>query len=194
MRGRTFFLLVTIAMALLPTAAHARKARLPAPNRLTLVQAQCAQVPPGPCSTFRFGTGSATIRSLRQPAPTCPRTGDDPSENDTGQVRLDGVTAAGGPYSGTLSAEVILKTTFGSDPNGTCGLEKLQFEVLSLTGTLTCKAGRCRGPLVAFLCLPKPCADTPITSEFTSLVVKDDAGNPLATPGTLLTPAAGDAQ
>ncbi len=185
--------LIAVLVAAVPTAAQARKARLPPPNRFALVQAQCSGPPSGPCSAFRFTTGTAILRSARQPAPTCPRTGDDPSENDTGEVRLDGVTTGSAGYTGTLAAEVVLKTTFGSDPNGTCALAGVQIELVSLTGTLTCRAGRCRGPLTAIACLPKPCADTPITSEVTSLVVKDNAGTPLATPGTVLAPAPGDA-
>lgn len=193
MPRRRMISLIAVLVAVVPMAAHARKARLPPPNRLTLVQVQCSGPPPGPCSAFRFTTGTAILRSARQPAPTCPRTGDDPSENDTGEVRLDGVTVGGTGYAGALTAEVVQKTTFGSDPNGTCALAGVQIEVVSLTGTLTCRAGRCRGPLTAVACLPKPCADTPITSEVTSLVVKDDAGNPLATPGTVLAPAPRDA-
>ena len=193
MRVRGVVSLVVVFAAVWPSAVHARKARLPPPNRFTLVQAQCVGSPPGPCSAFRVTTGTAILRSARQPAPTCPKTGNDPSENDSGEVRLDGVAVGGTGYTGTLPAEVVLKTTFGSDPNGTCILAGVQIEVVSLTGTLTCRAGRCRGPLVAFACLPKPCADTPITSEVTSVVVKDDAGNPLATTGIVLAPAAGDA-
>lgn len=188
---------VPLVLALLvlasPPLAAARKAKLPAPNRLTLVQAQCNLVPPGPCSAVRFATGSAILRSARQPAPTCPKTGDDPGENDTGEVKLDGVTSGGAAYSGTLAAEVILKTTFGVDPNGNCSLAAVQIETVSLAGTLTCRSGKCRGPLIAAACLPKPCADTPITSEFSSLVVRDGGGNAVATVGTVLAAAAGDA-
>ncbi len=194
MRGATIlFLPALLVIAALPLPAEARKVRLPPPNRLTLVQAQCAGTPPGPCSAFRFASGSALLRSARQPAPTCPRTGSDPSENNTGEARLDGVSSAGAAFTGSLPVEVVLKTTFGSDPNGTCALAGVQIETVSLVGTLACKAGRCRGRLVAFACLPKPCADTPIASELTSLVVKDAAGNPLATPGTVLAPAKSDA-
>ncbi len=193
MRARTIISLAAVLVATLPTATRARKARLPPPNRFALVQAQCNGSPPGPCSAFRFTSGSAILRSARQPAPTCPRTGDDPSENDTGVVRLDGVTVGGTKYTGALAAAVVLKTTFGSDPNGTCALAGVQIELVSLAGTLTCRAGRCAGPLTAIACLPKNCADTPIISEVTSLVVKDSAGNALATPGTVLAPAARDA-
>lgn len=193
MRPTTLALVLALLAATLSATTHARKTRVPPPSRLTLVQAQCEGTPPGPCSTFRFTKGVATLRGARQPAPTCPKTGDDPSENDTGDVRLDGVTSNGTSYTGTLSAEVVQKSTFGTDPNGTCALANVQLEVVSLTGTLTCEAGRCRGDLVAFACLPKGCADTSIVSEVTGVVVKDDAGNALATPGTALVPAAGDA-
>ena len=192
MRATTLVLFLGLIAALMPDAAEARKARLPPPNRLTLVQAQCATLPPGPCSSLRFATGSAIIRSARQPSPTCPRTGE-PSENDNGEARLDGVTSGGAPYSGTLSAEVVQKTTFGVDANGTCALANVQIETVSLGGTLSCRAGRCRGRLIAAACLPKPCADTPITSELTSLVVRDAGGSALAAPGIVLAPAAGDA-
>ncbi len=193
MHGRAILALAAVLVAAWTSAVGARKAPLPPPNRFTLVQAQCAGPPPGPCSSARFKTGSAILRSARQPAPTCPKTGDDPSENDTGEVRLHGVTAGGASYTGTLSAEVVLKTTFGSDPNGTCALAGTQIETVSLISTLACRAGRCRGRLVAIACLPKLCADTPITSELASLVVKDAGGISLATPGTVLTPAAADA-
>ncbi len=193
MHGRRALALVALLAAALPTSADARRARLPPPTRLTLVPAQCAGPPPGPCSTLRFARGTAILRHARQPAPTCPRTGDDPSENETGEIRLDGVTTGGDRYTGTLAAEVALKTTFGTDPNGTCALAGVQIELVSLSGTLQCRAGRCRGPLAAIACLPKACADTPITSELASLVVKDAAGIPLATPGTVLEPAPRDA-
>ena len=193
MRSTRLASVLVLLAVLTAFTAHARKAKVPPPSRLTLVQAQCDAVPPGPCSTFRFTKGVATLRGARQPAPTCPRTGDDPSENDTGDVRLDGVTNGGTSYTGTLAAEVVQKTTFGTDPNGTCSLAEVQLEVLSLSGTLACEAGKCRGDLVALACLPKGCADTPIVSEVTSLVVKDDLGNALAAPGTVLIPAASDA-
>jgi hypothetical protein len=193
MHGSRLRTVSAVVIGMWAAGASARKAPLPPPNRLTLVQAQCMGSPPGPCSTLRFTSGTAILRSARQPAPTCPRTGNDPSENNTGSVRLSGVTSGGAPYSGSLTAEVVLRTTFATDPNGTCTLANVQIETASLVGTLTCRSGRCRGPLVAVACLPKPCADTPITSELLGLTVKDGDGNALATVGTRVAPAAADA-
>jgi hypothetical protein len=187
---------VILAAAVLgagPGALPAHGGKGSVANRLTLVQAQCEGPPPAPCSSLRFTRATATVRNVKQPGPTCPKTGDDPSENNAGDVRLDGVARAGAPFAGTLTVEVVLKTTFAADPNGTCSLAGVQIATPSLLGTLTCRNGACRGRLVAAACLPPQCADTPLVSELVSLIVKDDAGQPLATPGTAVPPARGDA-
>lgn len=193
---------IAMALALGLVAGMAHAAKLPPPNRLTLVQASCAfapPAPPGPCSpAFRFTSGTAVMKALREPQPTCPKTGD-PTEAPGGDIRLTGVTKDGAPFTGSLAAQVALKTTFGDDPNGNCELRNVQVPSLpSLTGTLACRNGKCKGTLYPIACLPSQCADTPITSEFGSievgpqsfgpLVVLDDAGNPLATVGTTLAP------
>ncbi len=181
-------------------------AKPPAASKLTLVQAQCAATLPalpGPCSpSFAFKRGTAVLKNVREPAPTCPRTGN-PEEAKGGEVTLLGVTKGGAAFTGRLPAQVVLKTTFGSDPNGNCALVNVQIETLSLIGMLDCRNGKCRGSLFPIACLPAQCADTPITSElgrfvdmngqrFGPLVVMDDAGNPLATPGLFLAPSKGD--
>jgi len=191
MRG--FVLAVMLATVTLVAATPAGAAKLPAPSKLTLVQAQCPGAPPGPCSTtFTFASGFAVLKSQREPKPTCPKTGM-PGEATGGIVQLKGVTKSGASFDGTLAAEVSLFTTFGADPNGNCELEGTQITTPSLVAELTCKRGKCKGTLVPIACLPKACADTPITSELSALVVRDDAGQALAAPGTTLAPAASDA-
>jgi hypothetical protein len=194
---RTF---VVLGVALVASAAVA--AKLPPPMKLTLVQASCNAVPPalpGPCSvTFRFASGQVTMKSLRQPQPTCPKTGD-PTEAPGGSFKLKGVTSNGAAFTGSLNAVAFLKTTFGDDPNDNCELENVQVPNLqSLQGTLSCRNGTCKGTIYPIECLPAQCADTPIVSElgaaevgaqvFGAVLVFDDAGLPLATPGVLLVP------
>lgn len=194
-----------IAVVLVTTFAHA--AKLPPPTRLNLVQANCNALPPavpGPCSPgFRFASGTFVMKSLRQPQPTCPKTGK-PTEAPGGSILLKRVTKDGAPFTGSLHAEASLKTTFGSDPNGNCELREVQVPNLpSLDGTLACKSGTCKGTVYPIACLPAQCADTPIVSElgsvlvgsqsFGPVLVLDDAGNAFATPGTVLAPAASDA-
>jgi hypothetical protein len=186
--------LATALLLLGVMPALARGPKVPRPSEITLVPAQCVpeRGAAGPCSTLAFASGVATLRSAKQPAPTCPRTGD-PSENVGGDVRLTGVTRAGAPFTGELRAAVEYRTTFAADPNGTCALSGIQIELPSLGGPVACRNGRCKGRLVAIACLPKGCADTPIVSELERLVVKDDAEAVLAVPGTFVAPAAGDA-
>lgn len=193
MRSLALTLLVAAGLGIGAPAALAKRAKVPSSIKLPLVQAQCPGPPPGPCSPLVFTSGTATVRSARQPAPTCPKTGTDPSENNTGDVVLVGVNSAGAPFTGALSVEVVQRTTFASDPNGNCVLATVQLEIAALSGTLTCTRGRCTGRLVPLGCLPKECADTPIVSELSSLVVKDDTGQRLATPGLIVTPAPRDA-
>jgi hypothetical protein len=190
-----------IAIATLLVAV-AYAAKLPPPMRFNLVQASCNALPPavpGPCSTFRFASGTVVMKALRQPQPACPKTGN-PTEAPGGTIKMKGVTKNGGAFSGSLAAQAFLKTTFGSDPNGNCELRELHVpNLLSLLGTLACKNGTCKGVVYPIQCVPKQCADTPIVSElgsvevgtqsFGPILVFDDAGNPFATPGTALTPA-----
>ena len=180
---------VVLLLLLLATSAAARKA--PPPSKLTLVQAQCAGTPPGPCSpAFAFTSGTAILIGSKQPKPVC----HEPDLPDGGEVRLAGVTKDGAAFSGTLAVRVTLKTTFSTDTNnGNCELQGLQITIESLLGDLACRAGKCKGALHGLACLPGSCADTLFTTEFVSLVVLDDAGRALATPGTFVTPARADA-
>jgi hypothetical protein len=190
--------LVVIGVITIASAAVA--AKLPPPTKLTLIQASCNALPPafpGPCSaTFRFASGQMTMKSLRQPQPTCPKTGQ-PTEAPGGTFKLKGVTKNGAAFTGSLEAVGFLKTTFGDDPNDNFELENVQVPNLqSLQGTLTCKNGTCKGTIYPIQCLPAQCADTPILSElgsaevgvqvFGPVLVFDDAGQPFATPGTAL--------
>jgi hypothetical protein len=170
--------------------ALAKKA--PAYATLDLVQAQCAGMPPAPCSATTFTRGTAVLRTQREPSPTCPKTGM-PGESAAGDVTLLGVSKGGAPFTGSLPVEVTLKTTFGHDPNGNCSLSGIQIELPSLTGTLVCRSGRCKGPLLPIACLEKLCADTPVITEFTGLVIHDDAGKDLARPGVVIAPSKTDA-
>src|SRR5262245_29650627 len=109
-------------VTLLATGVHA--AKLAPPMRLNMVQATCnalAPAPPGPCSSFRFTSGNVVMKSLKQPTPTCPKTGK-PTEAPGGTIQLRGVTKAGAPFSGSLPAQAALKTLFGPDPNNNCEL------------------------------------------------------------------------
>lgn len=183
-----------VATVLVLALVPAVRAKGPVSMKLALVRAQCEGPPPGPCAPeFAFTSGSALVRSFKQPAPTCPKTGD-PAENKAGEVTLTGLTRSGAPFSGRLVGQVDFKTTFASDPNGTCVLAEVQVPPsTALQGTIDCKAGKCRGTLFQIACLPKPCADTLVISELSALVVKDDAGRALATPGLTVLPARADA-
>ena len=193
---------IGLAITLAFVAAPVGAAKLPPPMRMNLVPASCAALPPavpGPCSAaFRFASGTVTMKSLRQPQPTCPKTGK-PTEAPGATIKMTGVTKAGSPFTGSLDAQVNFKTTFGDDPNGNCELRKLVVPNLpSLLGTVACKNGKCEGTVYPIQCLPSQCADTPVVSElgsvqavgqtFGPIVVFDDAGQPLATPGTSLAP------
>jgi len=177
-------------------AAPAAAARLPPPNKLALVQAQCAGTPPGPCApAFAFAGGTAVMKTQKHPKPTCPRTGM-PTETAAGSVTMVGVTREGASYDGALPVQVVLSTTFGADPNGNCELSGLHTgPIPSIEGTVECRSGRCKGALFPIACLPKSCADTPITSELISLKVLDGTAGaqPVATVGTLVIPARTDA-
>ena len=194
---------IAIGLVTLLVAAGVHAAKLPPPMKFNLVTANCNAVPPavpGPCSTsFKFTGGQVVMKAQKQPGPTCPKTGQ-PTETPGGSLVLKGVTKDGAPFSGSLPAQASLKTTFGSDPNGNCELRGTQVPNLpSLQGTLTCKNGTCKGILYPIACLPAQCADTPVVSELGSVevngasfgpfLVLDDAGKPLATPGTFLLPS-----
>jgi hypothetical protein len=193
---------IALALTVALAAAVVHAAKLPPPMKLTLVQASCNALPPavpGPCSpSFRFASGLVIMKALRQPQPTCPKTGQ-PPEAPGGTIQMRGVTKGGAAFTGSLQAQVNFKTTFGADPNGNCELAGLQVPNLtSLLGTLTCKNGTCKGTVYPIQCLPKQCADTAVISElgsvqvgtqsFGPVVVLDDAGNAFATPGTSLAP------
>lgn len=182
----TIALIVLGAVSL--AAAAAKKP--PPPSKLSLVQAQCAGVPPGPCSpAFAFATGTAVLVGQKEPVPICP--GGKPAVG--GKVVLTKVTKDGAPFSGTLRVSVTLKTTFTVDQhNGNCELSGLQVEVPSLQGDVACQNGKCKGTMLGIACLPGTCADTFFTTEFVSLVVNDDAGQPLAVPGTFVPALADD--
>lgn len=176
-----------------PVLAQTAK-KPPPPLKLSLVQAQCAGPPIGPCSTITFATGTAVLKGGKEPGPTCPKTGD-PKDSPAGTVTLTGATKAGQPLEGAtaLTAEVVYKTTFGTDANANCSLAGVQIETPSLTATLTCKKGKCTGTLYPIACLPKNCADARVTTELSNFAVRDDQAKDVARPGTFLTPAAGDA-
>lgn len=187
--------IVTAVLLIGLVVAPAARAKPPAPSRFSLAQAQCWAPPaaPAPCSpAFRFASGAAALRRARQPKPTCPRTGE-PTEVPGADVKLSGVTRNGAAFTGTLQGIVEFRTSFGPDPNGNCALAAVQIETPSLLGAVACRAGRCKGQLFPLECLPKNCADTPLTTELTAFTVMDDAGLPLAVPGTALAPAANDA-
>jgi hypothetical protein len=176
---------IVLALATAFTAEAAKAPRLILP----LVQAQCAG--PAPCSpAFGFRTGTAQLTAAKEPAPTCPKTGK-PSETPGGTVQLTGVTKSGAAYTGALAVEVTNLTTFGSD-NGDCPLNGLQIETPTLLGTLSCKNGRCRGNVLPSACLPRECADVPVTTEFHILEVLDaptlEGGKAIARPGLFIAP------
>lgn len=144
---------------------------------------------PGPCSqTARFAGGTLILRGLKQPAPTR-----DPSQNDAGEIRLSSVSVGAEPYTGTLAASVVYKTTFATDVNGNCALNAFQIAVEALTGRVDCKNGKCRGHLMQIAALPKQCADVAIVNELMSAVVRDPRGAPLATVGLLIPAGKADA-
>ena len=195
---------IAIGIATLLVAGVADAAKLPPPMRFNLIQASCnaaSPAVPGPCSaTFRFASGTVIMKSIRQPQPTCPKTGK-VTEAPGGTIQMKGVTKSGSAFTGSLVAKASLKTTFGSDPNGNCELREAQVpNFVSLEGTLACKNGKCKGVIYPVGCLPKQCADTPVSSELGTVVVQpqsfgpvlvlDDAGVPFATPGVLLVPSA----
>jgi hypothetical protein len=80
----------TLVLGVVLVASAAVAVKLPPPTKLTLVQANCNAVPPalpGPCSpAFRLAIGQMTMKSLRQPQPTCPKTGQ-PTEAPGGTSR-----------------------------------------------------------------------------------------------------------
>jgi hypothetical protein len=186
---------VVAALLIVSSAVPALARKAPAYATLALVQAQCNRTPPAPptpCSAMTFTRGTAVLRTQREPSPTCPKTGQ-PGESSAGDVSLLGVAKGGAPFSGSLAVDVTLKTTFGQDPNGNCSLAGTQIELPSLMANLSCRNGRCKGPVLPIACLEKLCANTPVTTEFVSLVVHDDAGQDLARPGVTIVPAKTDA-
>ncbi len=190
---RTPATVALVLLSVLPAAAQTAK-KAPPPFKLPLVQAYCDTPSIGPCSTATFATGTVVLMGGKQPGPTCPKTGQ-PADAAAGTVKLIGVTRNGTPLDGAslLTASVFYKTTFGTDPDGNCGLAGLQIDTLAATATLSCKKGRCSGTFHPIACLPKTCADTRVTTELSNLVVNDDAQLALARPGTFLAPSASDA-
>ncbi len=183
MRGR--LVMACLAMAGLAGAGFAKGPKMVLP----LVPAQCAgSVPCMP--DFAFKSGVAVLNAAKQPAPTCPKTGR-PSETPGGTIRLAGVTLRNAPFTGVLAAEVTNQTTFGSD-GGDCSLNALQITTPTLQGTLSCKAGRCKGVVVPVACLPAECADVAVTTEFQLLEVLDaptlEGGKAIARPGFVVAP------
>ena len=157
---------------------------------LPLVPAQCAgSVRCAP--DFAFKSGVAILTAAKQPAPTCPKTGR-PSETPGGSLRLTGVTLRNAAFTGTLTAEVTNQTTFGSDA-GDCSLNALQITTPTLQGTLSCRAGRCKGLVLPVACLPAECADVVVTTELQLLEVLDaptiEGGKVIARPGFVVSPA-----
>src|SRR5262245_12432179 len=180
-----FRLSIVLVLTAAVSAGAARGPRLTLP----LVRAQC--VGAVPCApVFAFRTGVAQLTAAKEPAPTCPKTGK-PSETPGGSVQLAGVTKDGAAYTGTLTVEVTNVTTFGSD-GGDCPLNALQIETPTLLGTLSCKNGRCRGNVLPVACLPRECADVPVTTEFRLLEVLDaptlEGGKAIARPGLFVAP------
>jgi hypothetical protein len=192
---------IAIGTSVLLVVGLAQAAKLPPPMKFNLVQASCNGTPPGPCSpNFRFASGIVVMKPIRQPQPTCPKTGQ-PTEAPGATLQMRGVTKSGAPFSGSLNLEVWLKTTFGDDSNGNCEFRNIQVgNFQSLIGTLACKNGTCKGTAYPVGCLPRQCADAAVLSElgsvqvtggltFGPVLVYDDAGLPFATPGTALAPA-----
>jgi hypothetical protein len=184
--------MVALVVLAAVSAAEGARLKLPPPSRLSLVQAQCPGVPPGPCSpAFTFATGTAVLIGQRQPVPTCP--GQKPPVG--GKVTLTKVTKNGALFTGSLRAGMTLNTTFMADThNGNCELSGIQIELEALIGEVACKNGKCKGTMVGIGCVPTTCADTFFVTEFGPLVVTDDTGLRLATPGTFVPPLADDVQ
>jgi hypothetical protein len=177
--------MASLVLVVLTGAAFAKGPKMALP----LVPAQCAGAVP--CSPdFAFKSGVAVLTAAKEPAPTCPKTGR-PSETPGGTVRLSGVSLRGAAYTGALTVEVTNQTTFGSD-GGDCSLNALQITTPTLQGTLSCKAGRCKGVVLPIACLPAECADVPVTTEFQLLEVLDaptlEGGKAIARPGFFVAP------
>jgi len=132
-----------------------------------------------------------TLLGSKEPKPTCPKTGK-PEESPAGTVKMTGVTNDGTPFSGTLTATVVLTATFGIDANANCDLRGTALAVPSLAAAITCTNGRCKGTFLPIACLPKQCADGVVTTELSSIEVTNGA-TPVARPGTVLVPQATDA-
>jgi hypothetical protein len=182
--------IAVLSLLLGSSVGHAGRALVYA--RLSLVQAQCGQLTIAPCApAFAFKSGVAALTTLREPAPTCPRTGL-PEEAKAGTVTLTGVTKDGAPFTGTLPTETVLKPTFGANPASSCVLAGIpSAPVVGVVGDLTCRNGKCRARLKPPVCLPAECADVPVTAELVSFKVLDGSGNPeavVATPGTFIAP------
>src|SRR6185369_8474505 len=65
-------LVLGLVLAVAVTPASARRVKVTPPSRLSLVQAQCPTVPPGPCSpTFTFTGGTATLIGQTGPQAAC---------------------------------------------------------------------------------------------------------------------------
>jgi len=184
---RTLFVAV-ISLVLELSVAHAGRGFVYA--HFALVQAQCGQITFAPCApAFAFKTGVVELSGLREPAPTCPKTGL-PTEAKAGTVKLTGVTKNGAPFTGTLPTETQLNTTFGTSATTTCVLAGLSTGPFpSLSGDVACRNGKCRGTILPIVCLPAECADVPITTEFVSFKLMDDSGVAtavIATPGAVI--------
>jgi len=184
---------VLLAAALLLAAAPASAKGVPGIGTLNLVPAQCPGPPAGPCAPgFKFAKGTMTLLGSKEPKPTCPKTGK-PDDSPAGTVKMTGVTNDGTPFSGTLTATVVLTATFGTDPNGNCVLSgSPPLTVPSIIATVTCTNGRCKGTFLPAACLPKQCADAQVTTELSSIEVTNGS-TPVARPGTVLVPQATDA-
>lgn len=186
-----YALLLLVLVVQATTAA----AKPPVALHLGMVQALCEGG--APCSPALIGKGTIDLYTAKQPAPACPKR-NDVTENAGGLAKLTGVSKGGAPYTGQVYVEVQYRTTFGADPNGNCELASVQIAVPSVLGNIDCKNGKCKGIIYPFACLPKNCADTPITSELLSVIVydgplEDAARKPLGTMGTTIAPASGDA-
>ena len=181
-----------LSIALLLTTAAAQAKGVPGTGTLNLVRAQCPGPPAGPCAPdFTFARGSITLLGSKEPRPTCPKTSK-PEESPAGTVKMTGVTKAGAPFSGTLTATVVYTATFGADANGNCDLRGSLPAVPSLLADVTCSRGRCKGTLIPIACLPKQCADALVVTELSSIQITDGT-TPVARPGTILAPQATDA-
>ena len=188
-------LLLAVALLLAPAPTLAKG--VPGVGTLNLVPAQCAGPPAGPCAPgFKFTKGTMTLLGSKEPKPTCPKTGK-PEDSPAGTVKMTGVTNDGAPFSGTLTATVVLTATFAADPNANCELSGgPSLTIPSLSATITCTNGRCKGTFLPVACLPKHCADALVTTELASIEVTNGStpgSTPVARPGTVLVPQATDA-